>query len=66
MSGSVRQKEAYCAETAGFIDRHAITYRLAHLRAMLSGKMNLEPDADGMDDLERYMEKALYWEKPGD
>ena len=66
VSGSARQQEAYCTETTEFIDRHAIAHRLAHLRKMLSEKMNLEVGADGMDDVERYTEKVSYWEKPGD
>ncbi len=68
-SGEVSQKvrNAYCEETTQFIDKNNVTGRLSKVRGVISEKFSHElglDDMDDMDDIEREMEKIIYWEKP--
>lgn len=56
----------YEKETTKFIDENRVTHRLALIRKILTEAFDAQASDSEKKELEKYMEKLSYWEKPGD
>lgn len=56
----------YEKETTEFIDENQVTQRLALIRQILTEAFDAQASDSEKEELDKDMEKLIYWEKPGD
>ena len=61
-----KSKQAYEVETTDFVDKNAITARLAYIRRIIPEVYYSNISKEQYDEYCSDMEKLNYWEKPGD
>lgn len=61
-----KRRREYERETTLYIDESNVTARLANIRAILTEGFDLRLGDDELDDVERALLDAKYWEQPGD